>query len=206
MLFSALFSDEAAAMFRPSRTYAALAARERADEWDGRVLAAKIAMLQLSLGAFVSLTSAGRLVAAHVAMTALFWAFLPFWQVVGVAVALRVVAPKTPLVRALCLYFIGHGPWLVLLLGISGVCIFAPNVYAAMMTLVTTGALPALLVVAFVWGGVLTWALFRRGIALSRGRAAAATAIFYVIFIGAIASYYFLADQILPQFFWSPPP
>lgn len=198
-----LFSDEARAMIRPRRTYSALA---RSDEWDGRMLAAKVAMLELALGGFVSLTSAGRLVAAHVAMTAIFWVFLPMWQVVAVAVALRVVAPKTTLVRALCLYFVGHGPWLAFLLVISGVCIFAPNVYAAMMSLVTTGALPALLLVAFVWGGVLTWALFRSGLALSRLRAAAATAIFYVVFIGAIAGYYFAADQILPQFFWSPAP
>ena len=198
-----LFSDEARAMIRPHRTYAALGA---SDEWDGRMLAAKIAMLQLALGGWVSLTTAGRLVAAHVAMTALFWAFVPFWQVVGVLVALRVVAPKTPRVRALCLYFVGHGPWLGLLLVISGVCIFAPNVYAAMMTLLTSGALPGALLVAFAWGGVLTWALFRSGLSLSRGRAAAATAIFYLVFIGAIVGYYFVTDQILPQFFWSPAP
>jgi hypothetical protein len=201
-----LFSDEARAMIRPRRTYASLAETGRVEAWDGRMLAAKVAMLQLALGGFVSLTSAGRLVAAHVAMTALFWVFLPMWQMVAVAIALRVVAPKTTLVRALCLYFIGHGPWLAFLLVISGVCIFAPDVYAAMMKLLTTGALPALILVAFVWGGVLTWAFFRSGLALSRLRAAAATAIFYVVFIGAIVGYYFATDQILPQFFWSPAP
>lgn len=189
-------------MVRPFRTFAALAD----GEWDARALAAKIAMTQLSIGAFVSITSAGRLVAAHVALAAIFWAFVPMWQAVGVIVAMRVVAPREKIVPALGLFFVGQGPWLVFIALLSGVCIFAPNVYGAMMKLLMFGVLPGALIVTAAWGGVVTVAFFRRGLDLSRARTTIATFVFYVVYIGAIVGYYFATDQILPQFFWKPAP
>jgi hypothetical protein len=197
-----MWSEEARAMVRPFRTYDALAGADA----DVRALAAKIALLLLSIGAFVSFTSAGRLVAAHVALAAIFWAFVPFWQIVGVALALRVVAPRVRLVPALTLYFVGHGPWLAFIALVSAVCLFAPNVYGAMMRLLATGVLPGALAVAAVWGVVLTVAFFRRGLGLGRARTAVATFVFYVTYVGAIAGYYFATDQILPNFFFRPAP
>lgn len=197
-----LWTDEARAMARPIRTYRALASLEP-DGRDGRRLAARVAFTLLACGAFVSLTAAGRLVASHVAFTALFWSFVPILQIASVAAVVRLLAPKQPILRAASLYFVGHGPWFFFMVIFAGICLFAPNVYDAMMWLLGVGILPGLLVVTFVWGNFLTWAFFRHGLTLSRGRAAAATALFYVGFAGSIFSYYYLTDQIRPQFFWT---
>src|SRR5690606_21094135 len=74
------WSDEARVMVRPYRTYAALA--ERDDDEVGRawVFARGPALWALFMGAFVSLTAAGRLVWWHLALSALSWAFLPVVQ------------------------------------------------------------------------------------------------------------------------------
>ena len=106
------------------------------------------------------------------------------------AVVARLFAPKVGVLRAARLYFVGHGPWLLFAVVISGICIFAPDVYA------TRTAMLVLLGVTFLWGGALTWAFMRAGLALGRAKAALATLLFYFLYVGAIVLYFHLSDQI----------
>ena len=191
------------AAVRPGRTYAAFAALGPRPD-DARVAGAKALSTLLFVGAFVSFTSCGRLVAAHLLWTIVFWSFVPLVQLGALALVLRALARDRSLAFAARLYFAGHGPWIVFMLALAGVCIFSTDVYAAMMRLLVTGILPGALVATFAWGGVLTWATFRRGLGLARGRATAATSIYYAAFIGSIVLYYFVTDQIRPQFFGVP--
>src|SRR4051812_45448333 len=111
-----MWSDDLAVMLHPFRTYAELAAAP--DERPRRTAAARALFLLFVIGAFVSLISAGRLVAFHVASTMVFWAFVPAIQALVLAGVLRLAAPRAEapaLSRALALYFAGHGPWLLLL-------------------------------------------------------------------------------------------
>jgi hypothetical protein len=189
-------------MAHPFARYAELAS---IDDAEALGLARSRPLLLLgAIGAVVSLTSAGRLVAAHVVFTMLFWAFLPALQALAMAAATRLVAREIPLGRALGLQFVGHGPWLFFLLLLAAVPLFAPNVYAAFTSLLRVGVLPGALVVALGWAGVLTYACFREGLGLSRRRAAGGTAAYYLAYFGAIVGYYFLTNQLQPQLFGVP--
>src|SRR5271163_513933 len=127
------WSDDARVMAHPFRVYAELAGREGGDAPStGRTLAVRVAFILLVLGGFVSLISAGRLVAFHVASTMVFWSFVPAVQAVVMALVLRVVDPRAALAPALTLYFTGHEPWLLFLLSIAGVCLFVSDSGAAM--------------------------------------------------------------------------
>ena len=57
-------------------------------------LARGVALEGVLLGGFVSLTSAGRLVASHIVFTTVFWGFLPLLQMAAVAAAVRAAAPR----------------------------------------------------------------------------------------------------------------
>jgi hypothetical protein len=191
------WSDDARVMVRPFRVYRELAVAESGAGL--RRAIERALFLLFVIGAFVSWTAAGRLHAFHVTSTMIFWSFIPAIQAVVFAVVLRFVAPATGTAPALVLYFTGHGPWLLFLTAIAGVCLFAPDVYGAMIWLLGHGILPGLLVGTWIWSGLLTFACFRAGVGLSRRRSGLATALFYGGFVAAIVSYYLLMNAIQPQ-------
>ncbi len=200
-----LWSDDARVMARPFRAYAELAATP--EPRPARALALRVAFILLVLGGFVSLTAAGRLVAFHVVSTMLFWSFVPAVQAAVFALVLVLLdrpRARTALAPSLALYFTGHGPWLVFLLLVAGVCLFAPDVYHSMMWLLGRGVLPLGMLGTIVWSMVLTFACFRAGLGLSRARSGAATALFYAGFTCAIVGYYLSMNQIQPQVPWAP--
>jgi hypothetical protein len=192
-----LWSAEATLLARPFATYRALGERRGERTW--RDLARGLLLEGALLGAFVSLTTAGRLVASHVVFTAVFWGFLPLLQVVAVAAAVRVAAPRERIVPAASLYFEGLGPYYVFYLVISGICLFAPNVYGVFTALLRVGALPLYLLGTIVWGAVITWAFFREGLALPRRRAGIGAAVFYGIFVGTVLGWYVVLNILPPQ-------
>lgn len=198
------FSDDARVMVSPFRTYAELA--RAGDEQPLRTAAQRVALLLLVLGGFVSLTASGRLVAFHVASTMLFWSFVPAVQIAVLAAVLRLVIPareRPPLATAVALFFTGHGPWMLFLLVVAAVCLFAPDVYRAMSWLLARGVLPAAMLGTIVWSVVLTFACFQMGFGLKRKAARRATALFYLGFVVSIVSYYLLMNQIQPQLPWA---
>lgn len=192
-----IWSDDARVMIRPFRVYHELA--EASPAPGVRAAIERAIFLLFVIGAFVSFTAAGRLVAFHVASTMVFWSFVPVIQAVVFALVLRLLAPRAPVSRALALYFTGHGPWLLFLTALAGGCLFAPDVYAAFAALLRTGVLTGLLLGTWIWSGVLTFACFRAGLGLARGRAGLATALFYAGYVAAIVSYYLLMNAIQPQ-------
>jgi hypothetical protein len=202
---SAPWSDDARVMVRPFRTYAELATArdEEADAATRSRLALRIGLILLTLAGFVSLSAAGRLVAFHVASSMVAWSFVPLAQAAAFALTLRLVARDRRVLPALELYFTGHAPWLVFLLSLAGVCLFAPDVYAVMSALLAKGVLPALMLVTIVWSAVITFACLRAGVGLPRGRAAGATALFYGLFSSAILGWYLALNEIQPQAPWA---
>jgi hypothetical protein len=197
------WSDEARAMRHPFRTYAELAASAAPPAGALSALRRPVFCL-LVLGAFVSFTAAGRLVAFHLVSTMFFWSFAPLIQILVAAAVVRRFAPGRPLAPAIDLFFVGYGPWYVLLALIAGICLFAPDVHAAMMRLLALGGLPVLLGGTWIWAGVLTFAFFRTGLDLPRGRAAAATGLYYAGYVGVVLGWYFATNQIQPQLFGVP--
>jgi hypothetical protein len=202
------WSDDARVMARPFRAYAELASiAGEAGPAATRALVGRVGLILLILGGFVSLTAAGRLVAFHVASTMVFWAFVPAVQAAVFALALRLVGPRRDppaLAGALWLYFTGHGPWMLFLLLLAGVCLLSPDVYGTMTWLLRKGVLPAALLGTIVWSMVVTFACFRAGLGFTRGRAVAGTVVFYVGFTAAIVGWFLAGNQIQPQAPWVP--
>lgn len=168
---------------------------EREDDLTARrSLAPRLALVMLTLGAFVSFTTAGRLVPSHVIGTAVGWCFLPLLQAVSLALALRVGGARRDLRSAYGAYLAGHGPWLLLLCAVSSVCIFARDVASALGWLVRTGVLPGALLATIVWSVTLQHALMR----VSVRRAGLATATFYAAFVALVVGWYIANGDLLP--------
>jgi hypothetical protein len=191
--FSGALAPTALLMVRPFRTYAALAGGEDLSFWTGA------GRLLFVFGAFVALTSTGRLAPAELLGAFASFAYAPVIQAVALGIALRVVSPRTRFARASALYLEGHGPYFLLFLGIAGACLFAPDPASVIL-----GAALPLLLATLAWGGVLTYACFRSGLGLARRRAAGGMVIFYVSAVGFVLAYFFAAGQLAPilPFVW----
>lgn len=184
-------SDEVLLLRAPFRGYARLAASPPSP-WAG------VLRLELVLGVFVSLTTAGRLVPFHVASIMLMWAFVPAWQALAVLAGRAAGRSNVPVRDALGLYFAGHAPWFLLLLIVAGVCVLAPDPAAVGAFALRRGVLPALVLSAGVSGVLLTHASFRAGHRLPVGRAIAATSAFYAVYVGGIVAWYLAQGQLQP--------
>lgn len=187
------WSDELRVCVRPVETYAELA-REGASASD---LVARIGRLLVTLGVFVSITTAGRLVPSHVASTVLFWSFVPLLQAVAVLVAIGVAARgRVRAIDALSRYFAGHAPWLFALLLVSGACLIAPDVPAFGIGVLRSRGFLLAILVPFVWGVVLTASSFVVGLGLGKRRGALATALFYATYFGLLIAWYVGIGQV----------
>ncbi|MCA9519537.1 MAG: hypothetical protein KC609_01125 [Myxococcales bacterium] len=192
-------SDEARILFRPYRGYQQVAG-EPIDVAPTVLALRRPLMTLLAIGWFVSMTAAGRLVAWHLGFAAFFWGFLPVYQMI-VLTALFAFFPSPYALswsRRVDLYFSGNGAWYLFMSALVAVCLFAPNVYTAMSALLRYGVLPGALLCAFIWSIVVSHAFFRRGCGLSRGRAALATLLNYLLWPGLIVGYYLLTNQLQP--------
>jgi hypothetical protein len=186
-----VLSTPARLMVKPFRVDEEMAS---AHEGDGRPRALVGALRFLFvLGAFVSVTATGRLAPTELLSSMLSFAYLPLVHAIAVGLAARILAPQIRAVRVFALYAEGYGPWFFFLMLVAGGAMFAPSPARLL------GAIgPWLLLATVLWSMVLTFACFRSGLGLSRQRAAAATAMHYVIITGLILGYYVAAGQLLP--------
>ena len=186
------WSDELRVTFRPVATYRELAARS-----EGLVqVAGRVARLLVTIGVFVAVTTAGRMVPSHVVSTIVFWSFVPVLQAVGVVAAVAIAARgRARSVDALAKYFTGHGPWLFALLLVTGACLVA-DVPAFGIGLLRSRGFLAVILVPFAWGAVLTATSFSVGLGLGARRGALATAVFYATYLGLLITWYVGIGQV----------
>ena len=185
-----LFSAAATLVVRPFRGYDALA---RARGQDAPTITGGALRRSLS-SARVATTAAGRLAPIELFVATFSFAYVPLAQLVAVTAALRAVARDVPLRRAFALYLAGHGPWLVTLLAVAAICLLAPSPADVLFAVV-----PPLVLGTFAWSGVLTFACFRRGLGLTRARAAIATALHMIVLTAIVVGYYLGMGQLGPQ-------
>jgi len=189
-------------MFRPFRAYEELAARARAadgeaGEHDGPSVVGGAARLLVVVGAFVAWTATGRLTPAEAVGGAISFFYVPLVQLVAFAVAVRVVAPRARLRLAAAMYLAGNGPWIVFLGAIAALCLLASAPGRAIFE-----AAPFLFVGTWVWGVVVTYACFRRGLGVTRGRAAGATLVLHLVANAFVLGYFLVAGQLRPILPW----
>lgn len=180
-----MWSDEAEILVRPLRAYRAL--REVDDDELASPFERVVRMLLL-VGAFVAVTTAGRLVPFHVATTFLAWSFVPALQAVALFVALKVMRVDVSFRRALSLQLAGNGAWLLALMAIAFVVVLSHDPLSVARVLLP--ALPFVALLVFAWGVGMTAACFSVGLELGRRRGAIATVLFYATMLLLVGLWY----------------
>ncbi len=151
---SAVFSDELRVMFAPAATYQRLLSDPLRRGW--RATLARPALFALIIGAFVTLTSSGQLYPSLLLGSALGWAWPSALQLL-VATPLLAVGRRRalPLSSALDLFFLGHGPWSLWLLGAAAwMMADLPEALSTLplIPLLLSASLPIAWTVFIAWG------------------------------------------------------
>ncbi len=151
------------------------------------------ARLLLVLGTLVAITSTSRLSPLELVTSVPSFAYVLVVQLAGIAAVVRALAPEKRVLHVYGLYLAGHGPWLAALLGVCAVYIFATDPARVLLT-----TAPFVALVTAGWGGVLTYACFRRVVGLTRRRAWAGLGLFYLVMTTCVLAYFVVAGQLLP--------
>lgn len=185
-----MLSPSGRVLVHPFRAYASL--RE-----EPPTIAGGARRLLFVVGVFVATTATGRLVPIEIVVAMGSFAWVPLAQLFAVAAAVRAVTRRVPLRTAFALHLAGQAPAMTVLLAIAVLALVVPADATAKTLL---RAVPALLCVALGWGAVVRYACFRRGLELSAGRAALATAVYTAILVAVILLYFASMGQLLPLF------
>jgi hypothetical protein len=193
-----MFSDELRLLVRPVRGYRRLAAEPLSAP--GMLVLQRVGLLLLVIGATVSFASAGRLVLAHLVFVPIGWLAFPALQLAGVSGALRFVRKRPAGFSAHALYLAGNGPFLLVLLILSGILLLAPDVAAAFGFLLSSGILVLAAMGAMLWSWLTSWAFYRTCTESTPGKAARLVVLEWAIKIGLALVWYQAIDNLLPQF------
>lgn len=194
VMVTSVISDDVRVALRPFRTYRELGGAAAPSL--RRALLGPLGWLAL-LVCFVSWTTSGALMFDHLLFGPLVWWFAPAVQG-GVSIGVARAYGERSFARSLSLYYRGHAPWQLLLLLVAGACLVVPDPSSILRSSVVPAALAVLVVVACVWCGVLTYAMYRAGFGFSRGRSARATALHYVGCTLNFTGWFLFTGQLLP--------
>jgi hypothetical protein len=153
-----VLSDEALVLVAPFRGYAILSA---SPSRGARAAFARAAAFLAVVGVTGAITTAGRLVPAHVALIALAWSFVPVLQAITAAVVSRRSTNRLPIARAIELHLAGNGPALLFFFALAALVLLAPDVGGAFRWLLARGVLPAAVVATLTGGAVTSFAFYR---------------------------------------------
>ena len=189
------WSDEARIMLHPLTTYRKLTGQ--ANNRGLRLLFRRPLFVALIFGAFISITVSGRLSAPLILDGFVFWSFIPILQGLLVAGIVQVFARgQMPVSKAIDLFFMGHGPFLLWMLAICGGCLFFPLKQVYLWPTESGWIMPLSLLGAWLWSNVTSFAFFKAALNLTSPRATALLALYTVMFWGIIVSYLFTVESL----------
>jgi hypothetical protein len=151
-------------MVRPSATFGSAAgAAARVDWWTAWRRPIFVAFV---LGCMVSLLTSGTLTLRLVASATSYWAAVPAIEVLAFAVVMAIGRHRrrVPLPAAIDLFFAGHGPWTLLLLGLGASLSFLPP-NLGWMLLLRLWVWATLAILA--WSAYIDFCFFRNGLGQS---------------------------------------
>jgi hypothetical protein len=176
----------------------------RQDPQPRGTLLERVLVTQVVLAGAVSLLTAGRMSLRLMLGTMLAWLMVPVIQLAVIMLTHWVSGTRRSRIETASLYMAGNAPPLLLLLFVSGVCIFTPNVAAAFSLLMRSFVLPVAVVVTRVFGWVLSYACYRSALELSRGRAAVCLVVDMLFASLLVIGWYVSIDNIIPQLTGAP--
>ena len=190
-------SDEVRVMIHPVNSFRLVtAARAPVPSRMWMLIRRPVASVCL-VGAFVSFSVTGRLVAPFVVDGIVWWSFLPVLQAIFITLTMIMFARGAmTFARAIDVFFVGQGPWFFWLLTISSIAALAPEVTA---TKLLSHASPFLLgsaLLTLVWLNATTFGFLRGALGLSAARAALATMTYSAALWGTLVCYLFAVDLL----------
>ncbi len=152
-------------MLRPAAAYQALTKLPGPQKWG----AVRVPLLLLFwLGCSLSLITSQRLGLRLVAAGMVNLSFVPLVEIVALFAVWR-GSQAIPFSRAVDLFFMGHGPWMMGMLGYAAIWALFTPVHA--MAITATRHIAPLLLIALLWSAYVDYCFFRHVFDRSPGRA-----------------------------------
>jgi hypothetical protein len=189
------WSDELRIMLRPLSTYRQLS--EAADDSGVWVMVRRPLFVALVVGSFVSITVSGRLTISLLVDGMVFWGFVPILQ--GILMSAIVVIfgrRRIATSKAMDLFFMGHGPWLMWLLAISATCLFFPVKQFYLWPVQGGWVLPVSLLAAWIWSSITSFAFLRGALEVSNLRASALLLLYTLLLWSILISLLVVTEAI----------
>jgi hypothetical protein len=182
-------------MLRPLSTYRELA--KAADDSGMWVMVRRPLFVALVVGSFVSMTVSGRLTLSLLIDGMVFWSFVPILQGIFMS-AIVVIFGRRRIAtsKAMDLFFMGHGPWLMWLLAVAGTCLFFPVKQVYLWPVQWGWILPLSLLVAWLWSSVTSFAFLRGALEVSILRASALLFLYTVLLWATIVSFLVVTETV----------
>ena len=154
------------------------------------------------LACIVSLAASGTLTLRLAAPTALYWAYIPITELLAFVALVWTRRGRAPLAHAIDIFFSGHGPWLLMLVGVASTIAFLPPEIAWMLM---TGPWLAALAVVLLWSAYIDFRYFTIVFEARAGRAAIDIALFrlftwtvvFVVFAVPVVTPSALVDEVV---------
>lgn len=185
---------EARLLVQPKAAYAALEGQAA----EIRQLLGRPLRLALAIGCFISFTTTGRLSVRMVVDGFACWSFVPLANLVLVG-ALAYRLSRRNLAIAVDGYLAAWGPWLVWLVGISGIAVWAPPGKTEVWSLMPSPIAFIGFAIAWLWS---SWIQYRCLIVLWRMPSLGAIGLLAgmkLVVWGGIALFFHLSDQLEPR-------
>jgi hypothetical protein len=155
-------------MLHPGAAYANLARLPGSGGW---ILFRRPILVALVFGCVISLMTSGRLTLRLALPAAIVWSFVPLLEMASLAAVWHIKRPPISLPRAIDLFFMGHAPWSLWLVGFAAIRAFVPTVQVfAWMGAKWIWFASAFL--AMAWSGYIDFHFFRTVLDRTAARAA----------------------------------
>ena len=182
-------------MLRPVSTYRQLSkATDDSGLW---LMIRRPLFVTLVVGSFVSITVSGRLTISLLLDGMVFWSFVPILQAIlmsGIVVIFGCRRIATS--KAMDLFFMGHGPWLMWLLAIAATCLFFPVKQFYLWPVQWGWVLPVSALCAWIWSSVTSFAFLRGALEVSTLRASALLLLYTLLLWGIVVSLLVVTETI----------
>ena len=186
-------SHELRVMLRPASTYRQLVGVS--DESGIWLMLRRPVFVAFVVGSFTSFTVSGHLTLSLLLDGMVFWSFVPLVQAILMAGIVALFARRRiPTSKAIDLFFMGHGPWLLWLLIVSGTCLFFPLKSFYLWPVEWGWVLPVSLFAAWIWSSLTSFAFLREALEVSR-LSATGLLVLYTVLLWAI----FIALLVLTE-------
>jgi hypothetical protein len=164
-MIPAVLSLDAHVMFHPSRAFRDAPAGEPATLWTA---ARRPLFVAFALASTVSLATAGAVTLRIVGPAMGYWLLVPLVELAALTAAVGSRWRRLPAPAVIDRYFAGHGPWLLVLIGVGlTIPVLDPAQLWTVLTVLAIAAVPLVL----AWSAWIDVCFFRDVIGAGRGRA-----------------------------------